>query len=150
MERTLLFFFAFFIEAIIIWQYSSKLFLPKHSAKTRVLFLSALYFILFCFSMFHNTLLNTFLFFVSNIFFFLMNFILPFSSCLLHSTIFTGIMNISELISMGIIIKFFPNFLSTEDIGFAFFVIFSKSLFFTVIFFLTNIFRRKTVYQKFL
>lgn len=143
MERTLLFFFAFFIEAIIIWQYSSKLFLPKHSAKTRVLFLSALYFILFCFSMFHNTLLNTFLFFVSNIFFFLMNFILPFSSCLLHSTIFTGIMNISELISMGIIIKFFPNFLSTEDIGFAFFVIFSKSLFFTVIFFLTNIFKSR-------
>lgn len=143
MERTLLFFFAFFIEAIIIWQYSSKLFLPKHSVKTRVLFLSALYFILFFFSMFHNTLLNTFLFFVSNIFFFLMNFILPFSSCLLHSTIFTGIMNISELISMGIIIKFFPNFLSTEDIGFAFFVIFSKSLFFTVIFFLTHIFKSK-------
>lgn len=143
MERTLLFFFAFFIEAIIIWQYSSKLFLPKHSTKTRVLFLSALYFILFCFSMFHNTFLNTFLFFVSNIFFFLMNFILPFSSCLLHSTIFTGIMNISELISMGIIIKFFPNFLSTEDIGFAFFVIFSKSLFFTVIFFLTHIFKSR-------
>lgn len=143
MERTLLFFFAFFIEAIIIWQYSSQLFLPKHSAKTRVLFLSALYFILFFFSMFHNTLLNTLLFLVSNMFFFLMNFILPFSSCLLHSTIFTGIMSISELVAMGIIIKFFPNFLSTEDIGFAFFVIFSKSLFFTVIFFLTHIFKSK-------
>lgn len=143
MERTCSLFFAFFIEAIIIWQYSSQLFLPKHSAKTRVLFLSALYFTLFFFSMFHNTLLNTLLFLVANMFFFLMNFILPFSSCLLHSTIFTGIMNISELVAMGIIIKFFPNFLSTEDIGFAFFVIFSKSLFFTVIFFLTHIFKSK-------
>lgn len=143
MERTLLFFFAFFIEAIIIWQYSSRLFLPKHSAKTRVLFLSALYFALFFFSMFHNTLLNTLLFLVANMLFFLMNFILPFSSCLLHSTIFTGIMSISELAAMGIIIKFFPNFLSTEDIGFAFFVIFSKSLFFTIIYFLTHIFKSK-------
>ena len=143
MERTLLFFFAFFIEAIIIWQYSSRLFLPKHSAKTRVLFLSALYFALFFLSMFHNTLLNTLLFLVANMFFFLMNFILPFSSCLLHSTIFTGIMSISELAAMGIIIKFFPNFLSTEDIGFAFFVIFSKSLFFTVVYFLTHIFKSK-------
>lgn len=143
MERTLLFFFAFFIEAIIIWQYSSRLFLPKHSAKTRVLFLSALYFALFFFSMFHNTLLNTLLFLAANMFFFLMNFILPFSSCLLHSAIFTGIMNISELVAMSIIIKFFPNFLSTEDIGFAFFVIFSKSLFFTVIYLLTHIFKNK-------
>lgn len=71
MERTLLFFFAFFIEAIIIWQYSSRLFLPKHSAKTRVLFLSALYFALFFFSIFHNTLLNTLLFLATNMFFFL-------------------------------------------------------------------------------
>ena len=93
--------------------------------------------------MFHNALLNTFLFFVANTFFFLTNFKLTFPSCLLHSTIFTGIMNISELVAMGIIIKFFPHFLSTENIGFSFFVIFSKSLFFTVIYFLTHIFNSK-------
>ena len=37
MEHTLLLFFSFFIESVIVWQYAANLFLPKHSAKLRIL-----------------------------------------------------------------------------------------------------------------
>lgn len=143
MERNLLLFFSFFIEAIILWQYTSILFIPKHSVKTRALFLCALYFLLFCFSLFHNAVLNAFLFLGANVFFFLINFLLPFSSALLHSSIVTGIMSVSELATMGIIIKFFPDFLSTNTMGMLLFCIFSKSGFFAIIHFVTHILKQK-------
>lgn len=148
MMRTLLLFFAFFVEAIILWQYASSLFIPKHSAKTRALFLCILYFILFFFSLFHNAFLNTLLFLGANVFFFLMNFILPFPACLFHSASITGIMSASELAGMGIIIKFFPDFLSTDNMGMLLFCIFSKTLFFAIIHFLTHILKQKQDTQE--
>lgn len=148
MERTLLFFFSFFIEAIILWQYTSILFIPKYSGKIRALFLSILYFILFFFSQFHNIFLNTLLFLCANVFFFLVNFMLPFSSALLHSFVITGIMSVSELATMGLIIKFFPGFFSIDTMGMLFFCIFSKSSFFVIVHALTHILKHKQYLQE--
>lgn len=148
MERTLLSFFAFLIEAIIIWQYSSRLFIPKHSAKMRMLLLSTLYFTLFFSSLFQRSLLNTFFFLGANIFFFIVSFKITFSWALFHVSILTAIMGVSELVAMGIIVKFFPNFLSTKGIGLVLYSIFSKSLFFTTIYFLMHIFKNKQNVQE--
>lgn len=148
MERTLLLFFSFFVEAIIIWQYTSALFIPKHSTKIRVLFLSVLYFGLFLCALFQHMFLNLILFFGSNILFFVLYFKLTFSSVLFHSSILTAIMGMSELAAMGIILRFFPHFLSTEKNGLFFYAILSKTLFFTIIYFLTHIFKQKKEKQS--
>lgn len=147
MERTLLLFFSFFIEAIILWQYASNLFLPRYSAMVSAIFLCTLYCFLFFFSLLQYPLLNAILFLVVNILFFLLYFKLTFSSALLHSSIITGIMSVSELAAMGIVLKFYPKFSSTDNIGNVFFVMLSKSLFFTIIYFLTHIFKQKQAVQ---
>lgn len=147
MERTLLLFFSFFIEAIILWQYASNLFLPRYSATVSAIFLCTLYCFLFFFSLLQYPLLNAILFLVVNILFFLLYFKLTFSSALLHSSIITGIMSVSELAAMGIVLKFYPKFSSTDNIGNVFFVMLSKSLFFTIIYFLTHIFKQKQAVQ---
>lgn len=148
MERTLLLFFSFFIEAIILWQYASSLFLPRYSEIVSAIFLCALYCFLFFFSLLQYPLLNAILFLVVNILFFLLYFKLTFSSALLHSSIITGIMSVSELAAMGIVLKFYPQFSSTDNIGSVFFVMLSKSLFFTIIYFLTHIFKQKQAVQN--
>lgn len=148
MERTLLLFFSFFIEAIILWQYASSLFLPRYSANIRAIFLCAFYCFLFFFSLLQYPLLNAILFLGTNILFFLLYFKLTFSSALLHSSIITGIMSVSELAAMGIVLKFYPQFSSTDNIGSVFFVMLSKSLFFTIIYFLTHIFKQKQAVQN--
>ncbi len=147
MERTLLLFFSLFIEAIILWQYASNLFLPRYSAMVSAIFLCTLYCFLFFFSLLQYPLLNAILFLVVNILFFLLYFKLTFSSALLHSSIITGIMSVSELAAMGIVLKFYPKFSSTDNIGNVFFVMLSKSLFFTIIYFLTHIFKQKQAVQ---
>lgn len=147
MERTLLLFFSFFIEAIILWQYASNLFLPRYSAMVSAIFLCTLYCFLFFFSLLQYPLLNAILFLVVNILFFLLYFKLTFSSALLHSSIITGIMSVSELAAIGIVLKFYPKFSSTDNIGNVFFVMLSKSLFFTIIYFLTHIFKQKQAVQ---
>ena len=147
MERTLLLFFSFFIEAIILWQYASNLFLPRYSAMVSAIFLCTLYCFLFFFSLLQYPLLNAILFLVVNILFFLLYFKLTFSSALLHSSIITGIMSVSELAAMGIVLKFYPKFSSTDNIGNVFFVMLSKSLLFTIIYFLTHIFKQKQAVQ---
>nr|WP_297935515.1 sensor histidine kinase [uncultured Blautia sp.] len=56
-------------------------------------------------------------------------------------------MSVSELAAMGIVLKFYPKFSSTDNIGNVFFVMLSKSLFFTIIYFLTHIFKQKQAVQ---
>ncbi len=143
MNKTALLFLSFIIEAIVLWQYTSKLFIPKHSAKTRVLFLSALYFALFIFSLFQNLFLNMILFLGANLLFFTMHFSLKFSYAFFHASILTVAVGLSELAVMAIFIRPFPHFLSTDYIGLFLYCISSKSLYFTVIYFFIQLFERK-------
>lgn len=148
MEQTLLLFLSFFIESIIIWQYTSSLFIPKYSVWSRLILLIALYIMLFFFSLFRQSYLNLILFLGTNILFLYIQFKLTLPLILFHSAILTAIMGISELLAMGVILKFFPHFLSPENIGLIFYGIFSKSLFFTAIYFLTHIFKQKNKAQE--
>lgn len=53
MHNVVLYSFTFIIEAFILWQYTSTLFYPKYSAKTRLFTLSSFYLLLFLFSLFN-------------------------------------------------------------------------------------------------
>ena len=105
----------------------------------RILSLGALYVILFLFSLLQLSYLNVILFYITNILFLFLQFKLTLPRAFFHSSILTAIMGISELIAMGVILEFFPHFLSTELVGLFFYGIFSKSLFFTIIYLITRI-----------
>lgn len=52
MITTICYFFSFLAEAIVLWQYTCTLFIPKQRLRTRLLFLCALYLTLFAVSLF--------------------------------------------------------------------------------------------------
>ena len=56
------YFFSFLVEAVILWQYTSTLFIPKQRVRTRLLFLCVLYLILFAVSIFDYKWLNALLY----------------------------------------------------------------------------------------
>ena len=58
MEHTILLFLSFLIEAVIMWLYTSNLFIPTHSSRIRLILLCVFYIILFLFSLFKQTWLN--------------------------------------------------------------------------------------------
>ena len=94
----------------------------------RILSLGALYVILFLFSLLQLSYLNVILFYITNILFLFLQFKLTLPRAFFHSSILTAIMGISELIAMGVILEFFPHFLSTELVGLFFYGIFSKNV----------------------
>ena len=66
MHNVVLYSFTFIIEAFILWQYTSTLFYPKYSAKTRLFTLSSFYLLLFLFSLFNLKFLNLLLYCITN------------------------------------------------------------------------------------
>ena len=117
MTLTILLFFTFFVEAIILWQYASSLFLPSHSVRMRWISLSTLYTILFLLSLFRQTKLNIICFFIANVIFLYTQFKLKLLFALFHSAILTTIMGLSELAVLGITLKFSPYFLTDEGLS---------------------------------
>lgn len=92
MEHILLLFFSFLIEAIIMWQYSSSLFLSAHSAKVKVSFICFLYSILFLFSFMEKVWLNIIVYFLINFLFLYIQFKIDLLIAIFHSAILTTIM----------------------------------------------------------
>lgn len=132
-------FLVFYIEAIILWQYADSLFTPTRSFRMRIAMLSILYLILFCFSLIHIMGLNIVLYFLFNIIFLISQFQLLLRSALFHSAMLTVIMSLSELMVFGIISRFTPGFVSTEGTGLVLFTVFSKILFFAIMYLLSHI-----------
>lgn len=66
MEHIILLVFTFFIEAVILWQYTSSLFSLCYNTKIRLALLSIFYTILFLLSLPGQTWLNIFSFFIIN------------------------------------------------------------------------------------
>ncbi len=62
---------------------------------------------------------------------------------LFHSAILTAIMGLSELAVFGIISRFFPHFVLETDAGIIFYTVFSKILFFAVIYLLIHLLKGK-------
>lgn len=141
MERDILLIFSLLIEAIVLWQYAGSLFAPARSFGVRTVILSILYFILFCFSLFHIMSLNIVLYFFLNTIFFISQFQLQLRSAIFHSAMLTVFMSLSELMVFGIISHFTPSFVSTEGTGLVLFTVFSKILFFATVYLLSHIFK---------
>lgn len=143
MEFILLLLLSFFIEAIIIWQYTANLFIPKRSVSSNLLCLSTIYFALFLFALFRQTWLNAALFWGANFLFIFIQFKVRIPAIFFHTSLLTAIMGISEMATMGIVSKFFPHFLSLKGISLIFYTLFSKSLFFTVAYLLSHFLKQK-------
>jgi signal transduction histidine kinase len=148
MEHIILLFFSFFTEAVIFWQYSSGLFTTTQSGKIRLALLSTLYAILFILSLIGQTWLNIIGFFLVNTIFLYTMFKLKLLLALFHSAILTAIMGISELAVFGVLSRFFPHFLLEEGVGLVFYMVFSKTFFFAIIYLLIHVFKGKNMIIK--
>lgn len=140
MEKNIWCFFSFLTEAIILWQYTSTLFTAKRTAKRELTILCGLYFILFFASLFNSKLMNVVLYFVFNFVFLVTGYYMNAYSAFFHSSILTSVMILCEVMVYYIIRYFLPHFFDRgENFHFlALFTIFSKLMFFTVIFILLH------------
>ena len=140
MEKNIWCFFSFLAEAIILWQYTSTLFDAKRTAKKELAILCGLYFILFFVSLFKSKLTNVALYFVFNFIFLVTGYYMNANSAFFHSSILTSVMILCEVMVYYIIRYFSPHFFERgENFHFlALFAIFSKLMFFTVIFILLH------------
>lgn len=130
-------FFSFLTEAVILWQYTSSLFATKHTAKKKFIILCGLYSILFAASLFSSKLMNITLYFVFNFVFLVTQYCLNTYSAFFHSSILASVMMLCEIMVYYIIRYFSPHFFESREENFHFlaiFAIFSKLMFFTVIY----------------
>ena len=145
------YFFSFLVEAVILWQYTSTLFIPKQRVRTRLLFLCVLYLILFAVSIFDYKWLNALLYLLASFLFLITMHQLKWHLALFHAAVLTAVMSMCELAVYGIIGHFAPNFLknSARSQNFILFAVFSKMIFFTVIYTLIHLLReRQDVSQR--
>lgn len=140
MTTIICYFFSIFVEAIILWQYACALFVPKHRAKTRLIFVCALYLILFAVSLYDFKWLNASLYLLANFIFLFTMYRLKWHSVLFHSAVLTAIMSMCELTAYSIIGRFAPHFFTktTYSHNIILFAVFSKMAFFTVIYILIH------------
>ena len=144
MINTICYFFSFLVEAIILWQYSSHLFSSKRSPWKKLTILCSLYFILFFVSLSEFIWLNVALYFLLNFIFLVTQYDLNYYSVLFHSSILTAVMAMSELIVYGIAKRFTLHFLDNdrEFYHLLVFAIFSKLIFFAVIYVLMHLMQK--------
>ena len=140
MGKTICSFFSFLTEAIILWQYTSGLFTAKHTAKRKFSILCGLYLILFAFSFFESKLINIALYFAFNFIFLVTQYCLNTYSAFFHSSILASVMILCEVMVYYIIRYFSPHFFERGgNFHFlAIFAIFSKLMFFTIIYILLH------------
>lgn len=145
MENIICYFFSFLVEAMILHQYASTLFISKCNARTRFTVLCSLYFLLFAVSMSASTQLNIVMYLLANFSFLITQYQLKWQSAFLHSAILTAVMALCELAVYNIIQHFVPHFF-TETAHLhsrIMFVIFSKMTFFTIIYIFMYFLKRK-------
>lgn len=129
--------FSFFMEAIILWQYTSTLFVSRRKPWINLTVLSILYFILFSASLLEYKVLNTTLYFLANFLFLLCNMELKWYTAFFHSAILMAIMGMCELTAYGMIQpQFFKN--NGDFFNLFIFAVFNKLIFFTVTCVLTH------------
>ncbi len=141
MKNAVCYLFCYFVEAVILWQYSSSLFSARKNTCTRIIALCGLYFILFFVSLYESIWLNTALYFALNLIFLFTQYDLNFYTGLFHSSTLTAVMGMSELIVYGITKYFAPHFLENgrKFLHLFIFSVFSKLIFFCVIYILTHL-----------
>lgn len=134
--KTICCFLSFLVEAVILGQYASTLFIPKHRTKIRLTVLCSLYFALFVISMLDSAWLNTFMYLFANLVFLITQYSLKWHSAFFHSVMLTAVMGICELALYGITRRS-ASYLYQKAARFhsmIIFTIFSKMMFFTIIY----------------
>ncbi len=145
-----LLFFTFLTEAVILWQYASNLFPARRRPWMRCAMLSVFYLAMFAASLLEHAWLNMTLYFVLNFVFLLVMYDLKWYAALFHSAVLAGVMGMCELTVYSMIERFSPHFLSGSGRlqNTLLFVIFSKMLFFTVVYILIRLWRGQQEYGR--
>lgn len=145
MSNAIWYFFSYLVEAIIVWQYASSLFLASDNisgsdkfnnkyAQRRILILALLYIFLFAFSFAEMTWLNAALSFLVNFIYLFSQYHLKCFSAIFHAAILTAIMAACELLLYSIISYYTPHFFSVSHFrNLAILTVTSKPLAFFII-----------------
>ena len=146
----LVFLFSYFTEAVIIWLYSSSLFLSRYSVKHRLTVLSGLYLVQYAVSFLHLNLLNLCLYLIINFVFFQTQFKCTIPSACFHSFILSAFMGISEMLVYIILDHFAPDFYLQMDKVYVNFLfgVFSKLIFFMIICIIIVILKGRRKYEQ--
>lgn len=145
MENYILYFCAYFIEAIILWQYCNAIFQPKASTITRILSLSFLYGILSIVFTMNLISLNALLCFVANLIFIYFMFDSGLFSSLFHASLITTIMGLSEVAVMNFIPNMANNYYEEtyHQQYFILLTLFSKLIYFFLLFIISHFFTKE-------
>lgn len=142
---------SYFVEGVVLFQYTSSLFVPRNSVYHKKAFtLAVLYFVLFLMAVcFRNRLVNITAFSLFNFFYLISQYQLNWFLCIFHSALITALMGMCEIIVYVVQGQFVPNSLAIEDTvyGTILFTIFSKLLFFTVVLLVVRICSNSPVFS---
>lgn len=142
MTNTIFYFFIYFVEAIILLQYSSNLFVNKCKPKVKYTVLCSLYLILLAASPINSTGLNAILYLFVNFVFLVTQYRLKWQLAFFHSAILLAVMSMSELGVYGIISRFAPHFWQNGNLDIRIiFAILNKTIFFIITYILTCLFK---------
>lgn len=148
MKTTICYLLTFFIEAIILEQYTSTIFESRTKKRYSFIMLTILYLFLFCFSLIGNFWLNTSAFFIFNFIYIYCMYQSKITLAFFHSSITTVIMGMCELLISGILSHFFPRFLANTTYfrNVILLAFFSKVLYFLILYLLAHyVIRRKKI-----
>ncbi len=145
MKNVVFLFLCYVVEAIIMWQYSTSLFIPKHSSRVKKFTLVICYFIAFLLSLYNQFFVNTISFLLINFIFLYTQYELKYETALFHSAIVTAIMAMGELVPYGIISLFSSHFLSNPSLfhNKILFAVLGKLLYFSITYSLSHIFNNQ-------
>lgn len=135
-------FLIYFVEAVIIWQYASSLFLSKNqSSAPSLITLSVLYLSAYAISLLGVNWLNLISYFIINLIFLFTQYQIKLYIAFFHSVILTSVMGISELAVYSIIERFSPHFFvdATNAHSIILFAVLSKLTFYTIIYLIIHI-----------
>ncbi|MDE7323564.1 MAG: GHKL domain-containing protein [Lachnospiraceae bacterium] len=141
MKSAACYFFSFLVEAIVLWQYSSNLFTAKRKPWIKFVMLFVFYLTMFAVSLLEYKWLNITLYFFLNFIFLLAQHDLKWYSALFHSAIIAAIMGMCELTVYSVVERFTPHFFAESGhfLNMIIFTIFSKIIFFTIIYILIHL-----------
>ncbi|RKI90724.1 ATP-binding protein [Parablautia intestinalis] len=141
MSHAVCYFFTFMIEAVILWQYSTNLFTARRRPWMQFAMLFIFYFTMFSVSLLEYKWLNMTLYFVMNFIFLFTQYDLKWYSALFHSAVIAAVMGMCELTVYSTMERFSPHFLaeSGQFQNMIIFIIFSKMIFFTIVYILIHV-----------
>lgn len=145
MGNTICYFFSYLIEAVILWQFSSMLFPPRHTRPVRILTLCGIYLLLFLASFPGLKWLNMTLYLLANWGYLHTQYRLKWHSALFYSAILASVMGMCELSVYSVFQHFAPHFFEqvSDFHNTVLFGIFSKLTFFTIVYVLIHLLRKR-------